>query len=230
MYLLENYKLILVKGIGTTLSIALVSQLLSVLVSFIGVYLKSTNRKSLNSLVNTYIKIVRGIPEVVWVFIFFYGGENLLNNLFGRVGIDTYIPFNGLYIGTIVLGCIYGAYNIECLHGGLKLLDRGQAVAAYVSGLNKYQTLRYITIPQIIESSIPGLLSNWLNLLKATSVLSLIGVFDLVKVASNAGNTTKCPFFYWTIVGCFFLLVTLISRKISYVVYMRLNKQKIGAS
>ena len=123
-----------------------------------------------------------------------------------RVSLD---PFTS---GVITLGFIYGAYFTETFRGAFLAVPRGQLEAARAFGMTPMLVFRRILFPQMMRYALPGLANNWQVILKATALVSIIGLTDVIKAAQNAGKGTFRTFFFMSVAGLVYLVLTTVSN------------------
>ena len=119
-----------------------------------------------------------------------------------------YIEIDPFSAGVITLGFIYGAYFTETFRGAILSVPRGQVEAATAYGLSRAQRFRYVVFPQMMRFALPGIGNNWQVLLKATALVSIIGLADLVKAAQDAGKSTYQLFYFLVLAALIYLLIT----------------------
>ncbi len=122
-----------------------------------------------------------------------------------------YIDINPFIAGVITVGFIFGAYMGETFRGAILAVDRGMLEAGTAYGMTKFQITRRILFPQMVRHALPGLGNNWLVLMKATAIVSIIGLDDMVRKAGLAAGATRQPFKFYLIAAVAFLLFTTVS-------------------
>ena len=204
---------LLLKGLGVTVSMAVLAMGLACLMGALGAWGQMSRWRAVRWLVMGYTTVVRGIPDLVMILIFYYKMQALANWLTGLAGIERF-SISPYAAGTITIGLIYGAYLTETFRGATLAVDRGQGEAATALGLRPFQTLRLVTLPQIIRQALPGTMNVWMVLTKSTAVVSIIGLSDLVGVAVDAGRSQRQ--FFWFLLAAFagYLLITWVSQMI----------------
>lgn len=128
-----------------------------------------------------------------------------------------YLEIDPLTAGVLTLGFIYGAYFTETFRGALLAVPRGQAQAAKALGMKPSQSFIYITFAQMMRFVLPGLGNNWMVLLKATALVSIIGLADLVKVAQVAqvaGKSSQQLLSFLLLAGLIYLLLSSASNAV----------------
>lgn len=151
--------------------------------------------------------IFRGLPEIVVLFFCYFGGAIILTKIWGH-----YVGINAFIAGTISLGMIFAAYAAQVFRGAFYQIPEGQFAAAYAIGLSKSQTLRTIILPQIIHHAKPGLGNLWISLLKDSSLVSLLGLADVMNNINLAASQTHQPFLFYSTAAIIYLILTTLSK------------------
>ncbi|QPH53123.1 ABC transporter permease [Pontivivens ytuae] len=207
------YLPLLMQGFGVTVALAVLSFLLSTVLGGLGAAGRLSRFAPARWLVTGYTTLVRGVPDLVLILLFFYGVQRLMN-LFTRAMEWERIDIDPFLSGTITIGFIYGAYLVETFRGAVLAVDKGQGEAGTALGLNRLQTLRLVTLPQIIRQALPGTMNVWMVLTKSTAVVSIIGLSDLVGIANDAGRSTREPFWFLLFAFFAYLFITWVSELI----------------
>lgn len=210
MPMLIEYLPILLDGLLTTLSVSLVSLSIASLFGLAGALAKLSTGRAAQGLAGTYTTLIRSIPDLVLMLALFYGGQALVNDIGLRLGWD-YIDIDPFLAGSLTLGFIYGAYLTETFRGAFLSIPKGQAEAGLAYGMSGLQVLWHITLPQMIRHAIPGFANNWLVMVKASALVSIIGLDDMVHRASLATAATAQPFTFYAAVAAIYLAVTTVS-------------------
>lgn len=217
---------LLLKASGVTLSVALCSLILGLLLAFIFATLESYCVKWLAKLITLIVMMLRGLPEILVVIAIYNGIPMILGaiadgftlNLFiTKVTIQcniTNFDISPLFCGITALSLLYAAYASQTLRGAFKAIPIGQWQAAQVLGLSKKRTLTHIIIPQIWRHALPGLGNQWLVLLKDTALLSLITVKDIMMQTRNVISQTHEPFTWYLIAAAIYLFISIVSQRI----------------
>ncbi len=208
-YVIDYLPLIL-EGMKLTISVALLSLLISITLGMIGAVARLSKSRIARSLAGAYTTIIRGMPELVLMMLIFFGGQILLNVIGEKLGWD-YIDVSPFAAGVGTIGFIYGAYMSETFRGGILAVSRGEIEAGYAFGMNPLQVFLRITLPAMVRHALPGFGNNWLVLTKATALISVIGLHDMVYNALVAGGTTRKPFTFLLVVAFLYLLITGVS-------------------
>jgi len=209
--MLYGYSAIIFKGAMVTLELALCSVLLSVVLGLIGAGAKLSGRRPLAMLFEGYTTLIRGVPDLVLMLLIFYGLQIALNQLTGFMGLSQF-DIDPMTAGIITLGFIYGAYFTETFRGAFMAVQKGQIEAATAFGFTATQTFRRILFPAMMRYALPGIGNNWQVILKATALVSLLGLEDVVKATQLAGKSTWQPFYFALVAGAVYLIFTTLSN------------------
>jgi histidine transport system permease protein len=147
----------------------------------------------------------------VLMLLLFYSIQIWLNDLTDFIGWDQ-IDIDPFVAGVIVLGFIYGAYFTETFRGAFLSVPRGQLEAGSAFGMSGWQVFARIMFPQMMRFALPGIGNNWQVMVKATALVSIIGLADVVKAAQDAGKGTLRFFFFTLIAGAIYLAITTVSN------------------
>lgn len=205
--MLHGYGPALVGGLWTTLSVAALSLAAACVFGLAGAAAKQSRSRVLQWLAGSYTTLIRGLPDLVLMLLIFYGGQIAVNALAARNGWD-YIDVPPTLAGVLTLGFIYGAYLTETFRGAILAVPRGQAEAALAFGMTRLQVWRRIVLPQMVRHAIPGFTNNWLVMVKATALVSIIGLDDLVHRANLASAATREPFTFFMLIAGVYLAIT----------------------
>lgn len=132
--------------------------------------------------------VLRGVPEFLVVLVCYFGLSNLINNHF-----DSAFDISPFFAGVVSLALVLGAYSSEVFRGSFVALERGQLEAARSLGLSPVQTFFLVRLPQAWRIAIPSLGNLWQSLLKDTSLVSVVGLEDLLKKSNMAAQASHQP-------------------------------------
>jgi arginine/ornithine transport system permease protein len=215
----SSYYSSILYGAVLTVGVSLAALLVAIILGLAGAGAKLSGRPILVALATLYTTIIRGIPELVLMLLVFYGGTIGLNNLLEAMGSEATVDINPFFAGVLTIGFIYGAYMTETFRGAILAIPKGQAEAAWAFGMGRTQTFMRITAPQMVRYALPGFTNNWLVLIKATALVSLIGLQEMTYLAKQASAATRSPFAYFLFTAALFLIYT----TVSLMVLRRLN-------
>ena len=164
-----------------TLAVAITAMFIGFIFSLIFTPLKITNNKILNFIGNFYTTVIRGVHELLVIYLFFFGGSAAVMFVAKIFGYGGYIEINAFITGAFSIGIISGAYSTEVFRGAIQSIDKGQFEACKVLGLNKYIYSFTIVIPQMLRLAIPNLSNVWQITLKDTSLISVTGLVEIMR-------------------------------------------------
>jgi arginine/ornithine transport system permease protein len=205
--MLHGYGATLLAGSLLTLSVAFLSLAIAALLGVAGAAAKLSRNRFLRGAAQVYTTVIRGVPDLVMMFLVYYGGQLALNSLaekfhWGDVTIDPFVA------GTLTIGFIFGAYMTEIFRGAFLAVPNGQREAALAYGMSPFMTLVRIVGPQMLRHALAPLSNTWLVMVKSTAIVSIIGLSDLMQRAQNAGNSTQEPFLFFAFAGFMYLVFT----------------------
>ncbi len=206
----QGYLPAILSGLGVTLGVAALSLSVACGFGLLGALAKLSHSRVARALAETYTTLIRGVPELVLMLIIFYGGQILLNEFVEARGWD-YVDVPPFVAGTLTIGFIFGAYLTETFRGAILAVPPGQMEAAAAYGLTRGQALRRILLPQMVRHAIPGFANNWLVMIKATALVSIIGLDDMLHRANMASSATREPFTFFMLVAALYLAITTVS-------------------
>ncbi|MDE1883751.1 MAG: ABC transporter permease [Rhodospirillales bacterium] len=204
-------------GTVTTVELSVLSLVVSFILGLFGASAKLSKSRAARGIATVYTTLIRGVPDLVLMLLIFYSLQiwineftDWLNSL--QSSIDFGVQLDPFTSGVITLGFIYGAYFTETFRGAFLAVPKGQMEAARAFGMKPFLVFRRILFPQMMRYALPGLGNNWQVILKATALVSIIGLTDVVKVAQQAGEATFRTFYFICIAGAVYLLLTIISN------------------
>jgi len=210
---LSGYGPLLLSGTWMTLQLALLSLLLSVIIGLIGASSKLSSFKALRYIATVYTTLIRSVPDLVIMLLLFYSLQLGLNQITESLQMDQ-IDINPFVAGVITLAFIYGAYFTETFRGAFQSVPTGQIEAAMAYGMTPWQVFRRVLFPQMMRFALPGIGNNWQVLIKATALVSIIGLTDIVKITQDAGRSTMQLFFFSIVAAAIYLAITTVSNLI----------------
>jgi arginine/ornithine transport system permease protein len=208
---LHGYGLSILQGTLMTVALGLSALLVAVVLGLAAALAKLSGGNLARRLATVYTTIIRGVPDLVMMLLIFYGGQVLINRLGQAVGYSGYIDIDPFTAGVATIGFIFGAYMAETFRGAILAVPQGQLEAGYAFGMSRRQVVQRILLPQMVQHALPGFGNNWLVLLKATALVSIIGLDDLVRKAGLAAGATQKPFTFWLAVALVYLGLTTLS-------------------
>lgn len=217
MFNLAGYGPILFSGALTTIELSLLSLLLAFILGLIGASAKLSKNRVARGAATIYTTLIRAVPDLVLMLLIFYSLQIWINDFTDWLGslqssFNFQLNLDPFSSGAITLGFIYGAYFTETFRGAFIAVPKGQLEAGRAYGMRPLLIFRRILFPQMMRYALPGLANNWQVILKATALVSIIGLSDIVDAATHAGNATFRTFYFYCIAGLVYLVLTSLSN------------------
>lgn len=197
-------------GAWLTIRLAVATLPFGLVIGFLVALARNSDSRVLQALGGAFTTVFRGLPELLTLFIIYYGGQILLQKAIGLFT-DAYVEVNGFVAGMVALGVVFAAFSSEVFLAALRAISKGQIEGAHALGLNRFQTLRLVIFPQLWRYALPGIANLWLVLLKDTSLVSVIALNDLLRMTNVVVGATKEPFFFYAVACSIYLLFSIIS-------------------
>ncbi|MEK3786949.1 MULTISPECIES: amino acid ABC transporter permease [Paenibacillus] len=201
---------ILLQGTLITLKIVVISLIFAFIIGLISGLMSVSTNKVLRFISSVYVDLIRGTPLLVQVFFIYFGLP---------VFLDMRIPAETA--GIIAISLNAGAYISEIFRAGIVSISKGQSEAARSLGLNKFQTMRLVILPQATRRMVPAFVNQLIVTIKDTSLLSAIGITELTQSGEIIISTNFRAFEIWGTVGVFYLIIIYILSRISRVLERR---------
>ncbi len=208
---MNSYYVAILQGSVLTVGVSLLALLVSIVLGLVGAAAKLSGRPVLVGIATIYTTVIRGVPDLVVMLLVFYGGTIGINHLLEISGSKSTIDINPFFAGVLTIGFIYGAYMVETFRGAILAIPKGQMEAAWAFGMGRTQAFLRITAPQMVRYALPGFTNNWLVLIKATALVSLIGLKEMTYLAKQASAATRSPFAFFLFTAALFLIYTTVS-------------------
>ncbi len=200
----------LARGALLTVELAAAVVPIGIVLGFLVALARDSKYPALRIPANAFTTVFRGLPELLTLFIVYFGGQILFQKVIGLFS-DTYVELSAFVAGLIALGMVFAAFAGEVFLGALRAVPKGQIETAHALGLSEFMTLRLIILPQVIRYALPGLGNLWLSLLKDTSLVSVIALTDLMRQTKIVVGATKEPFFFYLVASLLYLAMAVIS-------------------
>ena len=214
---------LLMKGLFTTIRLAIWSIVLAAIIGFVMGVMRTSHRLFPRMLSLLYVELIRNIPPVVFIFVFYFFISSQITPLLGLddltrdaspalLGILDYLfgppeLLSNLVAGIICLALFEGAYVTEIVRAGIQAISKGQVEAGMSGGLSRLQLMRYVVLPQAIQRVVPPLASQFIILIKDSSIVSLISIQELTFLTMEVATSTQRVFEVWVFVaGMYFVI------------------------
>jgi len=203
MTIFSGYGVQLLQGalvsIGVTIAALFVGTILGI---FLGA-VKTYSSRPFRYLVEAYTAIVRGVPDLIVIYLIYFGSTVALTKLTGA-----YVDVNGFTAGVCALAFIFGAYASDIFRGAIRQVPRGQTEAAQALGLTGRVSFIKVVLPQAWRLALPGFGNLAIILLKQTSLISVIGLEELLRASTVVSGATREPFYVYSAAALIYLVLT----------------------
>lgn len=213
-------------GAVVTVALALATLPIGLAIGFFIALGKQSEEPSLRVAANVYTTIFRGLPELVTLFLFFFGMPILLQHLIRYLRPEATIDVNDFVAGMIVLALIFSSYASEVFLSAFRAIPKGQYEGSHALGLSNWQTMRKVILPQLLRIAFPGLENCWLSLLKDTSLVSIVGLAETLRNAGVAARVTKHSFLFYSVASLVFLVLAVLSSFATNAILRSLGKRE----
>ena len=198
----------LLRGTAMTLLVSVLGMALGVLIGILGASIRTSGPKTLGLIVRLYTTLVRSIPELLIIYLLFFGSvqaaSDLADALHWEDAMTRWFP---ALIGILAVGLIAGSYAVEVFRGALKAIPPGQIEAARAIGMSARQRLRRIILPQMLWYALPGANNVWQATLKDTALISLVGLVEIMRAAVLGAAATREPLALYMMAGILYFAI-----------------------
>jgi octopine/nopaline transport system permease protein len=214
-----------------TLLIAIAGFLVGSLIGALAAAAKLSGAAPLRLAAETYTTVLRGVPDLLVIYLFYFGGSAALSAVARRFGYDGFVGMPAFITAALAIGVVNGAYQAEVIRGGYLAIAKGELEAARAYGMGGLTLLRRVVAPQVLRYALPGLGNVWQLVLKESALVAVIGLTvhlpsidifslltlpevrfnDLLRQAHVAAGSTRQPFVFYMTAAGFYLVLTSLS-------------------
>jgi len=196
-----------------TIAVSLSSVCLGLIIGVILASFKLSKSGILKVIAEIYTTVIRGVPELLVIYLLFFGGSGAVMYFAKMFGYDGYIELNAFTIGTFAVGAISGAYSTEVIRGAILAVPKGQFEAGNTLGMSKFHMNLRVIFPQVARLALPGIGNVWQITLKDTSLISVTALVEIMRQSKVAAAAEHQPFIFYTTAIILYLLITTGSNK-----------------
>lgn len=220
---IPRYYMYFIDGAMVTILISIITILFGTIIGVFMALMKLSKNRILSTIANIYIEILRGTPMLIQILIGFGLLQGVFPTFFLNIGVLS-IDFGRLIPGMIVLSLNSGAYVAEIVRGGINAVNFGQREAAYSLGLRPGQSMRYVILPQAVRNILPALGNEFIILIKDSSLLSTIGIYELLSSAQTVISSSFIPMEPLYIAAAIYFVLTFLTSRLLNVFEKKLGK------
>lgn len=177
----------------------------------LGAAMKRSRWGVIRWLAEGYTTVARGVPELLVIYLLFFGSSGAVMFVARMFGYGGYIEVNAFIVGVLSIGLVQGAYQTEVIRGAVAAVPKGQIEAAYAAGMSDLLLFRRVMVPQVLRLALPGLGNCWVSALKETALVSVTGLVEIMRQSHVAAGSSRHPFLFYTLAAALFLMLTTFS-------------------
>ncbi|MEO8060102.1 MAG: ABC transporter permease subunit [Burkholderiales bacterium] len=204
----DGWGLFLLRGAWLTLAVAACGMALGAVLGLTLACARIAGARWLRMLADAYTTVLRGVPDLLVIYLFYFGGSSILSALSGAFGHEGFAGMPTFATGALALGVVSAAYQAEVYRGAFQAVPRGQLEAARAMGFSGALMLRRIVVPQAWRHALPGLGNVWQLVIKESALVSVIGLVELLRAAQVGAGSTRLPFAFYTAALLLYLVIT----------------------
>ncbi|MGX9571067.1 ABC transporter permease [Mesorhizobium sp. f-mel] len=199
---------------GVTLALSVLGFLLGAVFGALAAVGRLSSRRIPSWLASAYGTVFRGVPDLLTIYLLYYGGSIALTQLGEFFGGAGFIGLPTFATGVLALGIISGAYQAEVYRGAYQAVDSGQFDASKALGLSRFQSMYFVIMPQLMRHALPGLGNVWQLVLKDSALISVIGLVELMRQAQIGAGSTREPFIFYIAAGGLYFVIAAMTASV----------------
>lgn len=221
---LQGFGGLLAEGTWMTIRVTMIAATAGVCIGIGVALMKLSGSRLLRFLAESYTTVLRGVPILLVILLFYFGAIAAVNAVARAVGYAQFIDVSAFAAGCLALSLAFGAYSAEVFRGALQSIPKGQVEAACAIGLPRSKTFFKITLPQVWRLALPGLCNIFLVIMKETALISVVGLDELMRKTQFAVDFTKKPFTFFLVAAFIYLGLTVVTMGASAYLEARANR------
>ncbi len=203
----------ILRGAAVTIAVGVTSMIIGLLIGTICGLIKWRAIVGLSQLVDLYTSVIRGVPELLIIYLLFFGSVEFVTKIAAAFGFaDLASAGYAFFITVTAISAISGAYSTEVIRGALAAIPKGHIEAAVALGLPSRRIFMRIIAPQMLRIAFPGINNVWQTTIKDTALVSVVGLQELMRTAFIGAGSTHNPLMFYGIAAVVYLMITLTSQ------------------
>jgi octopine/nopaline transport system permease protein len=207
----QGWGLSMLLGAVMTLAVASCGFFLGAVIGTLAAWAKIAGGPLARGMADAYTTVLRGIPDLLVIYLFYFGGSSVMTALGRLFGATGFIGFPGFAAGALAIAVVCGAHHTEVFRGAFRAVSRGELEAARAVGMGTVMRFRRIVAPLVLRYALPGLGNVWQLVLKESALVSVTGVVELVREAQIGAGSTRQPFDFFISAAALYLGITTLS-------------------
>ena len=204
----EGWGGVLLSAAAVTVTVSLCAWLLGAVLGSVLCWMQIAGSRWQQRLAASYITLFRGVPELLVIYLFYFGGRQVVSTVCTELGLQGPFDVNGFVAGAIAIGLISGAYQSGVFRGAFYAIPKGTLEAASVTGMGRLMMFRRIIVPQALRTALPGMGNQWQSVIKESALVSVTGLVETMNQVSTAANSTQMSFFFYSVGAVIYLIIT----------------------
>ncbi|RFZ87369.1 ABC transporter permease subunit [Shinella sp. WSJ-2] len=213
-----------------TLAVTATALLIGAVLGTVVATAKLSGNMLLVGLGNVYTTVFRGVPELLIIYLIYFGGSSAVTAVGQWLGYEGFLGLPSFAAGALAVGIISGSYQAEVYRGAYLAIAKGELEAASAIGMNRMLRLRRVVMPQVLRYAIPGLGNVWQLTLKDSALISVTGLAELMRTSQVAAGSTRQYFLFYIVGGVLYLLLTSFSDRLFNRAERRANRSMPAAA
>lgn len=226
----KGWALWLLLGAALTLAVTAVALVIGAVLGAAVASAKLSASLPLRVIGNAYTTVFRGVPELLIIYLIYFGGSSAVTSLGQWMGYEGFLGLPSFIAGALAVGVISGSYQAEVFRGAYLAIARGELEAASAIGMSRRLRFRRIIIPQVFRLAIPGIGYVWQLSLKDSALVSVTGLVELMRASQVSANSTHQYFLFYIVGGGLYLVLTSLSDRVFTGAERQANRSMPSAS
>lgn len=210
----EGWGLSLLSASLVTIAVAACGFFIGIVIGGFIAWAKLAGGVTLRVGADAYTTVLRGVPDLLVIYLFYFGGSLLVTSIFNAMGHAGFVGVHPFVAGASAIGVVSGAYQAEVFRGAFRALSKGEIEAGKSVGMSRFLLFRRIIAPQVLQHALPGIGNVWQMALKESALISVTGLVELLRQSQIAAGSTRKPFEFYLVAGAIFLFITWVSQHI----------------
>lgn len=220
---------LLLAGAGITLAVTAAALAIGAVLGALVAAAKLSSSIVARTLGHTYTTVFRGIPELLIIYLIYFGGSSAVTAIGQAMGYEGFLGLPSFIAGALAVGIISGSYQAEVFRGAYLAVAKGELEAASAIGMNRALRFRRIIMPQVLRYALPGMGNVWQLSLKDSALISVTGLAELMRTSQVAAGSTRQYFLFFVVGGVLYLVLTSLSDQVFERAERRANRSMPSA-
>lgn len=210
----DGWGLVLVRAGLMTLAVSVAAFLFGLVLGTLVAWARIAGNKPLRALAQGYTVVLRGVPDLLVIYLFYFGGRQVVTAIGTALGLPGPFDISGFVAGMLAIGLISAASQAEVLRGAYQAVPIGTIEAGRVVGMGRLTLFRRVIAPQALITALPGMGNQWQSVIKDTALVSVTGLIETMRQVTVAANTTQEHFLFYAAGGVVYLIVSTLSQQV----------------